>query len=266
MNYFEFHIGDYDKATAHLSACEDGIYGRLMRRYYDTEQPLTPDIKALQRFVRARTKDELQAVEVVLAEFFVLEADGWHHKRCDAEINRYRVKSEKARESVSKRWAKRDANALQTDNEEPTNDIRNGYERNTDDIHRAPVPSNQKPVTSIASYPDAYGGSAQSADPKAPPAIEAIPSPPTPPPAFDGRNAEVLNGKSIVPIAPAFELPDSWGFDAEALGFKPPEVLREAERFRQYWTAGKGLGTRRSVKGWRQSWSNWLAKASETRR
>jgi hypothetical protein len=86
-------------------------------------------------------------------------------------------------------------------------------------------------------------------------------APPTPPPAFDGTNAEALNGKAVVALSPSFDLPDVWGFDAEALGFKPTEVNREAERFRQYWTQGKGKGTRRSVKGWRQSWSNWLGKA-----
>lgn len=89
MNYFEFHIGDYDKATAHLTACEDGIYGRLMRRYYDTETPLPEDVKSLQRFVRARSREEREAVQTVLDEFFVLQSDGWHHKRCDEEIAKY---------------------------------------------------------------------------------------------------------------------------------------------------------------------------------
>jgi hypothetical protein len=86
-------------------------------------------------------------------------------------------------------------------------------------------------------------------------------APPTPPPDFDGSNAQTLNGKAVVALSAAFDLPADWGLDAEALGFKPTEVNREAERFRQYWTAGKGKGARRSVKGWRQSWSNWLGKA-----
>lgn len=147
MNYVELHIGDYDKATAHLTACEDGIYGRLLRRYYDTEAPLCADIKALQRFVRARSKDELAAVQTVLDEFFVLESDGWHHKRCDHEIRRYREKCQKARDSVSKRWAKRDAVEPQTQIDGTTDSVRNGYERITDDIHRAPVPRHQTPDT-----------------------------------------------------------------------------------------------------------------------
>lgn len=90
MNYVELHIGDYDKATAHLTACEDGIYGRLIRWYYDIEEPLPSDLKAIQRRVRARARDEKAAVETVLDEFFELRDDGWHHKRCDEEIAKYR--------------------------------------------------------------------------------------------------------------------------------------------------------------------------------
>lgn len=90
--------------------------------------------------------------------------------------------------------------------------------------------------------------------------------PAAPPPAFDGKNAERFNGKAVVAISPAFDLPEEWGTSAEALGFKPREVLFEAERFRQYWTVGDGAGKRRAVKGWRQSWSNWLRIAAEKRR
>lgn len=83
-----------------------------------------------------------------------------------------------------------------------------------------------------------------------------------PTPAFLGdENAELLNGRHVAPLAAAWELPAQWGFDAEALGWKPADIVKEAEKFRQYWVSGNGKGTRRSVKGWRQSWSNWLSKA-----
>jgi hypothetical protein len=91
-------------------------------------------------------------------------------------------------------------------------------------------------------------------------------APPTPPPDFDGKNAETLNGKAVVQLATGWELPERWGIDAEALGWKPSEVLLQAEKFRQYWTAGRGQGTRRSVKGWRQTWSTWLDKAAKDHR
>src|SRR3546814_14658440 len=58
MNYVELHIGDYEKAPAHLTALEDGIYGRLLPRHYAAEGPLVADLKALQRLLRPRTRDE----------------------------------------------------------------------------------------------------------------------------------------------------------------------------------------------------------------
>ena len=89
MNYYEHHIGDYDKNTSHLTACEDGIYSRLIRRYYDKEKPLPADVDQVKRLARARDKLERAAVDTILEEFFTLEADGWHHKVCDAVIAAY---------------------------------------------------------------------------------------------------------------------------------------------------------------------------------
>lgn len=119
MNYFDLHIGDFDKATAHLTACEDGMYGRLLRRYYDTEAPLPADVKAVQRLVRARTKEEREAVETVLNEFFSPTDDGWRHRRCDDEIARYNEKRAKAKRSAEARWqeSERNADAMRTHSE-----------------------------------------------------------------------------------------------------------------------------------------------------
>lgn len=114
INYYEHHIGDYAQATAHLSFIEDAAYSRLIRKYYAEEKPLPADLKAVQRLVGARTKEERQAVSDILDEFFELEDDGWHNKRCDAEITRYRGKQDKARASAEARWSKRNANAMRT--------------------------------------------------------------------------------------------------------------------------------------------------------
>jgi uncharacterized protein YdaU (DUF1376 family) len=89
VNFYQHHIGDFDVATAHLTACEDGIYSRLVRRYYATEKPLEPDIAKLQRLVRARTKDEKQAVVDVLNEFFFLREDGWHDEKINLAIEEF---------------------------------------------------------------------------------------------------------------------------------------------------------------------------------
>lgn len=89
---------------------------------------------------------------------------------------------------------------------------------------------------------------------------------PAPLPDFLGdSNAEAFKTNARPRIARGWELPESWGIDAEALGWTGDAILKEAEKFRQYWTSGKGAGTRRTIKGWRQSWSNWLAKAEMQR-
>ena len=89
MNYFAFHIGDHRAATAHLTWYEDAAYMRLLILYYRKEQPIPADIGDACRLVLAATKEQRQAVEAVLREFFLLGPDGWRQKRCDAEIAHY---------------------------------------------------------------------------------------------------------------------------------------------------------------------------------
>lgn len=143
MNYVELHIGDYEKATAHLTACEDGMYGRLIRRYYDTEAPLPLDLKALQRLVRARSKDEKEAVETVLEEFFLKDIDGWRHKRCQEEIERYHEKRLKAQRSANARWNRCDGNANASDDVMRTHSEGNALQ-SPDTITRAEI---ERPAT-----------------------------------------------------------------------------------------------------------------------
>ena len=97
VNYYEHHIGDYAAATGHLSLVEDAVYTRMLRRYYLTEAPLPADIAQLARLVGARQAEEVAAVDAVLAEFFHLQADGWHQKRADEDIERYLAKIDAAR-------------------------------------------------------------------------------------------------------------------------------------------------------------------------
>lgn len=96
MNYYEHHLGDYVRDTAHLSMLEDGAYRRLIDAYYTREKPLPSDIKDVCRLARAITKPERDAVKVVLEEFFFQSPEGWRHKRCDAEITRYQEKQPSA--------------------------------------------------------------------------------------------------------------------------------------------------------------------------
>lgn len=143
MNYYEHHIGDYAEATAHLSFVEDAAYSRLIRKYYAQEKPLPPDVKAVQRLVGARTKEEKEAVETVLNEFFALEADGWHQTRCDMEVARYQDKQAKAKASADARWGKVKPHSERNADASP-NAMRTHSEGNA---HQAPSTSHQTPDT-----------------------------------------------------------------------------------------------------------------------
>lgn len=90
MNHYPHHIGDFDRATRHLTRIERSVYRDLIELYYDTEQPLVLDKAALCRKIIARSNEESTAVEQVLNEFFTETPTGWYHSRCEAEIEAYR--------------------------------------------------------------------------------------------------------------------------------------------------------------------------------
>jgi uncharacterized protein YdaU (DUF1376 family) len=151
LNFYEHHIGDWDSATAHLSLLEEAVYGRLIRLYYRTEKPIPADVNQACRLVRAVTKQERQAVQIVLSEFFVQGPDGWRQKRCDEEINRYREKCEKASRSADARWKRGaphtegNADAMRTHTEGNADAMRTHTEGNA---LQSPYTSNQKPSVS----------------------------------------------------------------------------------------------------------------------
>lgn len=96
-------------------------------------------------------------------------------------------------------------------------------------------------------------------------AVAALPT--TPVPDFLGdENESRIPTRAVVKLGTAWELPEAWGLDAEKLGWQPDSIVKEAEKFRQHWVSGKGAGTRRSLRGWRQAWSNWLSNAEKFRR
>jgi uncharacterized protein YdaU (DUF1376 family) len=108
VHFFKLHLGDYAQATAHLSFIEDAAYVRCLRKYYADEKPFPADIPTIQRLVGARSKQEKDAVERVVKEFFFLDGNLYRNKRADEEISQYESKSLKAKESAGARC---DANA-----------------------------------------------------------------------------------------------------------------------------------------------------------
>jgi uncharacterized protein YdaU (DUF1376 family) len=84
MNFYKRHIGDYIKDAGHLTLLEHGVYTRLLDVYYTREEGIPQDKAA--RLTGARSKDEVQALDNVLEEFFTLDGGLWIQNRCEAEI------------------------------------------------------------------------------------------------------------------------------------------------------------------------------------
>ena len=120
MHYYSHHIGDFQRDTASLSDADTLAYLRLIWMYYDTEQPLPDDPKKL----AFRIGSNSDTVQMLLESFFTLENGFWNQKRCDAEIAKYRAKSDSARKANQIRWEsktvlKSDPNQIPTNNQEP---------------------------------------------------------------------------------------------------------------------------------------------------
>ncbi len=111
VNYYEHHLGDYLRDTAHLSMLEDAAYRRLLDAYYIREAPLPTDFRECCKLARAASKAEREAVAYVLREFFDESADGYRQSRADAEIARFQDKQRKASASAQARWKKSERNA-----------------------------------------------------------------------------------------------------------------------------------------------------------
>lgn len=230
MNYYEHHLGDYLRDTAHLSMLEDGAYRRLIDAYYIRETPLPVEARDVFRLVRAQSKQDREAVETVLREFFHLTDAGWVHHRCDREIGRFREKSEKAKASIRARWEK--ARAAAPDEQQSNND------RNTN------VSGN-----GIRTYNE---GNTPRARPQTP----------------DTRHhpsSKATGGESAQGAPRASRLPPDWTPGPEGLAFAAKEGLRnghaesEAAKFRDFWVAKAGEGGRKL--DWQATWRNWVRRA-----
>lgn len=141
MNYYERHLGDYAKDTAHLTMLEHGAYNLLLDRYYDKERGIPTD--QIYRVTRARSKEERAAVDSVLHEFFELDGDVWINSRCDKEVIKAQAAINAAREN-GKRGGRPRKNPEPTQ-KEPTG-LLPGYVLETQTkALQTPIPNPQSP-------------------------------------------------------------------------------------------------------------------------
>lgn len=92
--------------TAHLSILEHGAYLLMLQHAYATEKPL-PVGKALHRMLRATEKDEREAIDSVVKQFWTETPDGLVNARAKDEIAKANVQAETNRRIAVEREARR---------------------------------------------------------------------------------------------------------------------------------------------------------------
>jgi len=141
MHYYKFNISDWHLATSHLSLEEEAIYFKLINFYYDSETPIPLETQSVCR--RLRLGNYLQIVELVLHEFFIKSDDGWHHNRCDSEIEKYHHKAE-TNQKVGKLGGR------PKNNPEITQSVSTKNPQTTLTTNHKPLTTNHKPIKSIS--------------------------------------------------------------------------------------------------------------------
>lgn len=145
MNYYEHHLGDYAKDTAHLTMLEHGAYRLLLDRYYGTEQGIPAD--QAHRVARARTREEKAAVDAVLDEFFTLRDGVWINQRAEEEIEKAKVRIDAAKNNGKRggRPRKKPAGS-ETETQQKPGGFSAGSETETQQkAHQAPYTNHHTP-------------------------------------------------------------------------------------------------------------------------
>jgi len=102
--FYRFFLGDYLRDAAHLSLLEHGVYRRLIDLYMTAGEPLPFDVQRLFRVLHATSKEEQQAVQQVIEEFFRMDGPVLRNHRCDLEIRWQDDIAAKAAGSANARW------------------------------------------------------------------------------------------------------------------------------------------------------------------
>lgn len=149
MHYYQFNIGDYAKATRHLSNVEDLAYRRIIDIYYDTEKPITTDIEKLSRLLNMR--DNKQEVQNVLNDFFTKTEIGYVQKRIESDISGFREKADTARANGKKGGRPRKADSNPEESKGKTKKTQPVYLANPEETglkaNQEPITNNHKPIT-----------------------------------------------------------------------------------------------------------------------
>lgn len=143
MHFYQFHVGDYMSHTRHLTPMEDLAYRRMLDHAYTCEGGLPGDAAAVARLIGLRGHEA--EVASVLSDFWTLHDGVWRNKRVDAEVARFRARSEKAAASAAVRWAA----PMRTHSDRSANAVRSDCEGNATSNHE-PRTINHEPIAEAA--------------------------------------------------------------------------------------------------------------------
>jgi uncharacterized protein YdaU (DUF1376 family) len=138
MHYYTFNVGDYRRDTAHLSRVEHGIYRDLIDWYYLEEKPIPIETESVSRRLRLDSEADKVALKNVLADFFTLESDGYHHSRIDRDIEHYHSNATKNRENGKKGGRPKT---------EKTQSVSSGLPVESESKAKQTLTKNQEPIT-----------------------------------------------------------------------------------------------------------------------
>lgn len=143
MHYYTFNVGDYRKDTGHLTTLEHGIYRQLLDWYYLDETPIPKETQTVIRRLRLGSDSDIQSLQNVLNDFFVLQEDGYHQGHCDTVIAKYHDNAEKNK-----------ANGKLGGRPKKTQSVILGNPTETEvKGNHKPITNNHKPIT-IVNTPD----------------------------------------------------------------------------------------------------------------
>lgn len=227
--YMQLYVSDYLADTAHLTTEEHGAYLLLIMNYWQRGKALDNTNERLANVARL-SNECWQIVKIALNEYFEIEGDLWHHKRIDAELDKVREKSDKARASGQASVKKRKLNGRSTNAERKANytdtDTDTDKKEDTDTVSN--ISDNKYSLVGAASPP---------------------PKP------------EIKKSEKGSRLPEDWTLPIEWGQWALTIGMTRNEILTEEDNFRDYWSARTGSGA--TKRNWEATWRIWCRKTLE---
>jgi uncharacterized protein YdaU (DUF1376 family) len=155
-----------------------------MAHYYSTRRPLPTNVQLLHHICSCTTDEEKQAVEQVVAEFFVRQGDVYRHERIETEIAKSKGISEVRRNA---RLGKRNGNST---------NVGTSVDTSVNDL--SPVCALQSQSQSQKEKSKASSSEVETSDKK-----------PRPEPSADGWKLARLMQAEILAIKPDFKVTDA---------------------------------------------------------